>query len=208
MCLQHTHPPIPVSNVGRVKGVSLLIQNFTYFYKSKPASHKCRTVKYVLTRSSEFQQNRKETQLRGTEIPRKIKNSTPQKILSSKLAQKQLSTSRKCQVMLTNSDNIKTSKSSSETDFRKKKRIKKLILNQYTHGVGESGRSHLVEDGGESAAGRLNGRRHLLQRDGFRRNWRAAASRHGLPHLQQKRGRFVVQNHRIFTVELITTTSD
>ena len=71
MCLQHTHPPIPFSNVGRVKGVSLLIQNFTYSNKSKPASHKCRTVKYVLTRSSEFQQNRKETQLRGTEIPRK-----------------------------------------------------------------------------------------------------------------------------------------
>jgi hypothetical protein len=42
----------------------------------------------VLTRSSEFQQNRKEIQLRGTEIPRKKnKNSTPQKILSSKLAQ-------------------------------------------------------------------------------------------------------------------------
>jgi hypothetical protein len=61
-----------------VKGVSWLIQNFTYFYKSKTASHKCRTVKYDLTRSSEFQQNRKETQLRGTEIPRKIKkfNST------------------------------------------------------------------------------------------------------------------------------------
>jgi len=67
-----SHPPAhPLSNVGQVKGVSRLIQNFTYFYKSKPASHKCRTVKYVLTRSSEFQQNRKETQLRGTEIPRK-----------------------------------------------------------------------------------------------------------------------------------------
>jgi hypothetical protein len=120
--------PSLFSYVGRVKGVSLLIQNFTYSNKSKPASHKCRTVKYVLTRSSEFQQNRKETQLRGTEIPRKIKKiSTPQKILSSKLAQKRLSTSRKCQVILTNSDNIKTSKSSSETDFWKKKRIKKLI---------------------------------------------------------------------------------
>ena len=84
-----THPPAhPLLHVGRVKGVSWLIQNFTYFYKSKTASHKCRTVKYVLTRSSEFQQNRKETQLRGTEIPRKKnKNSTPQKILSSKLAQ-------------------------------------------------------------------------------------------------------------------------
>ena len=67
-----THPPAhPFLNVGRVKGVSWLIQNFTYFYKSKTASHKCRVVKYVLTRSSEFQQNRKETQLRGTEIPRK-----------------------------------------------------------------------------------------------------------------------------------------
>jgi hypothetical protein len=114
--------------VGRVKGVSWLIQNFTYFYKSKTASHKYRSVKYVLTRSSEFQQNRKETQLRGTEIPRKKnKISTPQKILSSKLAQKRLPTSRKCQVMLTNSDSIKTSKSRSETDIRKKKRIKKLI---------------------------------------------------------------------------------
>ncbi len=71
MCLQHPHPPVPFSNVGRVKGVSLLVQNFTYSNKSKPASHKCRAVKYVLTRSSEFQQNRKETQLRGTEIPRK-----------------------------------------------------------------------------------------------------------------------------------------
>ena len=71
MCCTNTHPPIPISNVGRVKGVSRLIQNFTYFYKSKTASHKCRIVKYVLTRSSEFQQNRKETQLRGTEIPRK-----------------------------------------------------------------------------------------------------------------------------------------
>ncbi len=59
MCLQHPHPPIPFSNVGRVKGVSLLVQNFTYSNKSKPASHKCRTVKYVPTRSSEFQQNRK-----------------------------------------------------------------------------------------------------------------------------------------------------
>jgi hypothetical protein len=124
-----THPPAhPFLNVGRVKGVSWLIQNFTYFYKSKTASHKCRTVKYVLTRSSEFQQNRKETQLRGTEIPRKKnKNSTPQKILSSKLAQKRFPTSGKCQVMLTQSDNIKTSKSSSETDIRRKKRIKKLI---------------------------------------------------------------------------------
>jgi hypothetical protein len=91
-----------------VKGVSWLIQNFTYLYKSKTASHKCRIVKYVLTRSSEFQQNRKETQLRGTEIPRKKnKISTPQKILSSKLAQTRLPTSRKCQVMLTNSDSIK-----------------------------------------------------------------------------------------------------
>jgi hypothetical protein len=120
MCLQHTHPPIPISNVGRVKGVSRLIQNFTYSNKSKPASHKCRTVKYVLTRSSKFQQNRKGTQLRGTEIPRKkYKNSTPQKILSSKLAQKRLPTSRKCQVMPINSDNIKTSKSSSGTDLYK-----------------------------------------------------------------------------------------
>jgi hypothetical protein len=49
--------PSQFSNVGRVKGVSLLVQNFTYFNKSKPASHKCRTVKYVLTRSSEFQEN-------------------------------------------------------------------------------------------------------------------------------------------------------
>ena len=102
--------------------------------------------------------------------------------------------------MLTNSDSIKTSKSSSETDIKKKKRSKKLIQKQYTHGVGESDRSHLVEDGGKSTAGRLNGRRHLLQRDGFRRNWRAAASRHGLPHLQQKRGRFVVQHHLIVTL--------
>jgi hypothetical protein len=99
--------------------------------------------------------------------------------------------------MLTQSDSIKSSKSSSETDSRRKKRIKKLIQKQYTHGIGESGRSHLVEDGGESAAGRFNGRRHLLQRDRLRRDWRAAASRHGLPHLQQKRGRFVVQYHRV-----------
>jgi hypothetical protein len=87
--LTHPHPPIPFLNVGRVKGVSLLIQNFTYSNKSKPASHKCRTVKYVLTRSSKFQQNRKERNLRGTEIPRKkIRNSTPWKILSNKLAHK------------------------------------------------------------------------------------------------------------------------
>jgi hypothetical protein len=72
-----------------VKGVSLLVQNFTYSNKSKPASHKCRTVKYVLTRSSEFQQNKKERNLRGTEIPRKKnRNSTPWKILSKKLAHK------------------------------------------------------------------------------------------------------------------------
>jgi hypothetical protein len=129
MCLQRPHPPIPFSNVGRVKGVSLIVQNFTYSNKSKPASHKCRTVKYVLTRSSEFQQNRKERNLRGTEIPRKKnKNPNPRKILSNRLAHKMTSlTNRKCQVMLTNSDSIKNSKSSSATDFRKQKRIKKLI---------------------------------------------------------------------------------
>ena len=109
MCLQHPHPPIPFSNVGRVKGVSLLVQNFTYSNKSKPASHKCRTVKYVLTRSSEFQHNRKERNFKGTEIPRKTnKNPNPRKILSNKLAHKMTSlTNRKCQVMLTKSDSIK-----------------------------------------------------------------------------------------------------
>jgi hypothetical protein len=120
--------PSLFSYVGRVKGVSLLIQNFTYSNKSKLASHKCRTVKYVLTRSSEFQQNRKERNLRGTEIPRKKnKKFNPIENPIKQTSAKRRPTSRKCQVMLTKSDNIKTSKSRSETDFRKKKRNKKLI---------------------------------------------------------------------------------
>jgi hypothetical protein len=128
MCLQHPHPPIPFPHVGRVKGVSLLIQNFTYSNKSKPASHKCRTVKYVLTRSSEFQQNRKETQLRGTEIPKKKNkkfNST-----ENPIKQTSAKTTPYKQKMASHAHKLrqhKNSKSSSETNVRKKKRIKKLI---------------------------------------------------------------------------------
>ncbi len=86
-------------------------------------------------------------------------------------------------------------KPSSETDLREKSDQETNIKDQYTHGVGKSGRSHLIEDRGEAGTGSLDCRRHLLQRNGLCRHRRAIAGRHGLPHLQQKGGGLVVKDH-------------
>jgi hypothetical protein len=55
------HPPaLPAFNVGQGKGVSLSVQLYLHQQLKNQPSTKFRTVKYVLTRSSEFQENRKE----------------------------------------------------------------------------------------------------------------------------------------------------
>jgi hypothetical protein len=110
-----------------VKGVSLLAQNSTYFNKSKPASHKCRTVKYVLTRSSEFQNNRRKISREQKFQERQIKSESTEDPFKQTSAQNDLPYKQKMSSHAHKLRQHKNSKSSSETDFRKKKRIKKLI---------------------------------------------------------------------------------
>ena len=121
-----THPPAhPYFKRGAGEGCILVNPKLYLLLQIKNSFPKCRTVKHVLTRSSEFQQNRKERNLRGTEIPRKKNkkfNSTENPIKQTRA--KTISYKQK---MSSHAHKLKTSKSSSETDFRKKKRIKKLI---------------------------------------------------------------------------------
>jgi hypothetical protein len=102
---------------------------FTYTNNLKISLlQKLRTVKYVLTRSSEFQENRRK--FRRKEIPRQKQESTPWKIPLNKLAHKNNSNKQNCQIILTKSDSVKIE--IQETDLRKKHWIKKLEKNLKT----------------------------------------------------------------------------
>jgi hypothetical protein len=91
-------------------------------------STKFRAVKYVLARSSEFQENRRK--FRRKEIPRQKQESTPWKIPLNKLAHKNNSYKQNFQIILTKSDSVKIE--IQETDLRKKHWIKKLEKNLKT----------------------------------------------------------------------------
>jgi hypothetical protein len=183
---QHKHvltappPARPIFKCGAGEGCLSVSTTLPTPSNQNQLPTKFRTVKYVLTRSSEFQENRRRIQgNRNSKIKYQIESTeNPIKQISAQNDSLKTKTAKsRSQIQITQNPAQKL--------IYEKNRIKKTnIKNQYTHGVGKSGRSHLVEDRGKAAARRLDCRRHLLQRNGLCRHRRAIAGRHGLPHLQ------------------------